>query len=43
MAEVAAPRQMFQEILLLIARLRAPPRRYGARRNATKDDGRGMP
>jgi DDE family transposase len=25
MAEVAVPRQMFQEILLLIARLRAPP------------------
>jgi hypothetical protein len=26
MAEVAVPRQMFQEILSLIARLRAPPR-----------------
>jgi hypothetical protein len=25
MAEVAVPRQMFQEILSLIARLRAPP------------------
>ena len=25
MTEVAVPRQMFQEILLLIARLRAPP------------------
>jgi hypothetical protein len=25
MAEVAVPRQMFQEILLLIARLRAAP------------------
>ena len=25
MAEVAVPRQMFQEILTLIARLRAPP------------------
>jgi hypothetical protein len=25
MAEVAVPRQMFQDILLLIARLRAPP------------------
>jgi hypothetical protein len=25
MAEVAVPRQMFQEILMLIARLRAPP------------------
>jgi hypothetical protein len=24
-AEVAVPRQMFQDILLLIARLRAPP------------------
>jgi hypothetical protein len=25
MAEVAVPRRMFQEILMLIARLRAPP------------------
>jgi hypothetical protein len=25
MAEVAVPRQMFQEILMLIAQLRAPP------------------
>ena len=25
MAEVAVPRQMFQEILMLIARLRTPP------------------
>ena len=25
MAEVAAPRQMFQEIVMLIAQLRAPP------------------
>ena len=25
MAELAGPRQMFQEILMLIARLRAPP------------------
>jgi len=25
LAEVAVPRQMFQEILMLIARLRAPP------------------
>jgi hypothetical protein len=25
MAEVALPRQMFQEILMLIAQLRAPP------------------
>jgi hypothetical protein len=25
MAEVAVPRQMFKEILMLIARLRAPP------------------
>src|SRR6266568_8732287 len=28
MAEVAVPRQMFQEILSLIARLRAPPRQH---------------
>jgi hypothetical protein len=40
MAEVAAPRQMFQEILMLIAQLRAPTRAsmraWGS--NATDND-----
>jgi hypothetical protein len=45
MAEVAVPRQMFQEILMLIARLRAPPalarRGFGVER--TDRDGSGAP
>jgi hypothetical protein len=45
MAEVAVPRQMFQEILSLIAQLRAPPCRYDQeiRADAPDDDGRGAP
>jgi len=43
MAEVAVPRQMFQKILRLIARLRAPPHRHdrlGGKGRANAD-GRG--
>jgi hypothetical protein len=45
MAEVAVPRQMFQEILSLIARLQAPPApARGARgSDATDDDSKGAP
>ena len=45
MAEVAVPRQMFVEILLLIARLRAPPApaREAPGSNATHIGGRGAP
>jgi hypothetical protein len=45
MAEVAVPRQMFKEILMLIARLRAPPAptRRGLGSKGADHDGRGMP
>ena len=44
-AEVAVPRQMFQEILSLIARLRAPPARASGARgiDATNYDSKGAP
>ena len=45
MAEVAVPRQMFQEILMLIARLRRATRASmkGTGSNATDNDGRSAP
>ena len=44
MAEVAVPRQMFQEILSLIARLRHRPRQHERDIGAdATDDGRGVP
>ena len=44
MAEVAVPRQMFQEILMLIAQLRAPPAPdREMRSDAIADEGRGTP
>ena len=44
MAEVAVPRQMFQEILSLIARLRDRPRQHEERWGSdARDDGRGVP
>jgi predicted nucleotidyltransferase len=44
-AEVAASRIMFKDILMLIARLRAPPALAGEVQgsNATKNDGKGAP
>jgi DDE family transposase len=45
LAEVAVSRQMFEDILMLIARLRAPPAPAWRRlwSDATDDDGRGAP
>jgi Transposase DDE domain group 1 len=45
MAEVAVSRQMFAEILSLIARLRAPPRQHEGRGDQMRqaNDGRGAP
>jgi hypothetical protein len=45
MAEVAAPRQMFAEILSLVARLQAPPApgMTAAVSDETDDEGRGVP
>ena len=45
MAEVAASRLMFRDILMLITRLRAPPAPAGEVQgwNATNNDGKGAP
>jgi len=45
MAEVAVPRQMFADILALIAQLRAPPRRHEetTSANATSGNAGGVP